>query len=240
MSAVSRFERKYILNREEYYRIRNVVVPFFERDYYSVQGGGRYLVRSIYYDTRDYRAWYEKDDGNFGRIKLRLRSYSATREGCELVSVEIKTKSGNSMLKHSSAVSPQEYEQFVTYGAWPDTSDPVVCEFERLSRVRALVPVCLVEYMREGFAARDGSRVRLTFDHNVSSMRASGLFPDAPLLKPHRPKNIILEIKTRGTEPKWLHEMVRSQRLTLWPNSKYWQGIEVIRPNMVTPREVAP
>ncbi len=240
MSAVSRFERKYLMSLEQYYRVRNAVAPFVRRDYFSRIAGGRYLVRSIYFDTRDYRAWYEKEDGDFGRIKLRIRAYTDSREECDLISVEIKTKNGNSMKKYSAHVSYEEYRYFERTGSWPSHENEVVCEFERLMRVRDLVPVCLVEYRREGFTALDRSPVRVTMDHNVTSTRASSLFPDQPILKPHRPKRSILEVKTRAGEPPWLHGIVRHQELKMTSNSKYGQGIEIVRPNMVTPREAAP
>jgi SPX domain protein involved in polyphosphate accumulation len=241
MSGVARFERKYLLSLDQYYRLRNGIVPFAERDHYSRVAGGAYLVRSIYYDTRDFRAWYEKEDGDFGRIKLRIRAYTDRKERCDTVSVEIKTKQGNAMVKYSTRVDAEEYWEYVKTGTWPSVADNMTLnEFERLRHVRQLVPVCLVQYRREGFAARDGSPVRLTVDHEVESTRASWLFPRSPILKPHRPKRPIFEVKTRAGEPEWLRGIVRKHTLKLAANSKYWQGIEIIRPNMVTPREVAP
>lgn len=240
MNGISRFERKYLLSLDQYYRLRNRIVPFAERDYYSRAAGGAYLVRSIYYDTRDYRAWYEKEDGDFGRIKLRIRTYTDRPERCDTVSIEIKTRRGSAMVKYAARIDAGEYQEFVKTGRWPSLRDKTLNEFERLRRVRQLVPVCLVQYRREGFAARDGSPVRLTIDHDVESTRASRLFPESLVLKPHRPKRPIFEVKTRAGEPEWLRAVIREHTLKMTANSKYWQGIEIIRPNMVTPREAAP
>ncbi len=240
MNAVARFERKYLLTLEEYHRVRNAVMPFTRRDRYTEAAGGSYLVRSIYYDTRDYRAWYEKEDGDFGRIKLRIRAYTEHPETCDTVSVELKTKHGNSMVKYSTHVGLDEYREFERTGRWPNHDNEIVCEFERLLRVRSLVPVCLVQYRREGFTGRDRRGVRVTMDHNVTSTRAATLFPTRPILRPHRPKRSIFEVKTREGEPRWLQEIIKRQMLKMTSNSKYWQGIEIVRPNMVTPREVAP
>ncbi|MFW5695478.1 MAG: polyphosphate polymerase domain-containing protein [Alkalispirochaeta sp.] len=241
MSGVARFERKYLLSLDQYYRLRNRIVPFVARDQHSLAAGGAYLVRSIYYDTRDYRAWYEKEDGDFGRIKLRIRAYTDRWEQCDTVSVEIKTRRGNGMVKYATRVDSAEYEEFLKSGHWPSAEDnATLAEFERLQRTRQLVPVCLVQYHREGFAARDGSPVRVTMDHDVESTRALWLFPDSPILNPHRPRRPIFEVKTQAGEPDWLTAIIREHALKLAANSKYWQGIEIIRPNMVTPREVAP
>lgn len=240
MRTVSRFERKYILDLEQYYRIRNAIVPLADRDPYATRGGGAYLVRSIYFDTRDYRAWYEKEDGDYSRIKLRIRSYTDTRHDCDVVSVEIKTKRGNAMEKYSTFVPYEEYQEFERTGWWPSHDNEIVAEFERLRRVRQLVPICLVQYAREGFVPKDRSAVRITIDHNVVSARARSLFPRKPILQLHRPRRSILEVKTLKGEPGWLTALVREHTVKMTSNSKYWQGIEIIRPNMVTPRQVAP
>ncbi len=241
MSAIARLERKYLLGLTEYHRLRAALPLQLEADRFTRrEPAGTYLVRSIYYDTRDYRAWYEKEDGDFGRIKLRIRSYTDTPDRDTPISVEIKTKSGNAMVKYSSHVAFEDYLAFARSGHWPDIREPVVQEFARLVRVRSLVPVVLVQYRREGYRSRDRLPVRVTVDHGVVSTRASNLFPDHAILTPHRPKYVIFEVKSSSGEPAWLTRLVREHGLKATANSKYVQGIEVIRPNMVTPREVAP
>jgi len=241
VSATARFERKYLLGLHEYHRLRTALPLHVEKDRFTkAQGSGRYLVRSIYYDTRDYRAYYEKEDGAFGRIKLRIRSYTDTPEPDSVISVELKTKSGNSMVKYSTHVTFEDYRAYLKESLWPGKADPVLEEFERLRRSRSLLPVVLVQYHREGYRSRDRLPVRVTVDHEVVSTRARSLFPDHAILRPHRPKHVIFEVKTSVEEPEWLTDLVREHELKATSNSKYVQGIEVIRPNMVTPRMVAP
>ena len=241
MSGLQRFERKYLISLAEYHRLRARLPLHFEPDAYTrKQALGRYLVRSIYYDTRDYRAYYEKEDGNYSRIKLRLRAYTDDPSTNDIVSVELKTRNGNVMTKHTSRVPHNHYECFHGTGHWPVDADPVTAEFARLVRVRSLIPMVLVQYSREGYQARSSRSVRLTLDHGVESSRARSLFPRQVILRPHRPRSVILEIKTSDGEPRWLTDFVRDHQLKLMSNSKYVQGIEVIRPNMVTPREAAP
>ena len=241
MEGIERFERKCLLSLAAYYRLKAALAVHLEPDYYTRrQPGDRYLVRSIYYDTRDLRAYHEKDDGSYGRIKLRLRAYSETLNSDSGVSVELKTKSGNVMTKYSARVSYDEYLYFERSGHWPDLSDPVVMEFQRLVRARSLEPVVLVQYRREGYRSRNRLPLRVTVDHGVVSSRARTLFPARCILRPHRPRHVILEIKTAVREPRWLTDLVVQHSLKPVSNSKYVQGIEVIRPNMVTAREAAP
>ncbi|MFO8063692.1 MAG: polyphosphate polymerase domain-containing protein [Spirochaetia bacterium] len=236
MRSTSRFERKYRLSIAEYQRVRNAVRAFMKPDYYTAQSSGRYLVHSLYYDTRDYRAYHERNDGDYGRIKLRIRVYTDTADEEPPVLVELKTKKGAVMEKHSSFASYARYLHFLTHGRWDSPDDPVLVEFERLVRSRSLQPVLLVQYRREGYRSRDGLHsTRLTLDHNVHSSHARELFPGDLVLKPHRPRNIILEIKTaRREEPEWLRSIVRGHSLKAVSNSKYVQGIEIVRPYMVT------
>jgi SPX domain protein involved in polyphosphate accumulation len=249
LSASERFERKYHLTPGQYHSVRNIVRAFMVPDSYTARAGGRYLVRSLYYDTRDFAAFHERNEGNYGRIKLRIRAYGDDPGEAPPVRVELKTKKGNSMTKYSSFAGFGEYERFMEHSSWGDPCqnarensppDPVLAEFERLYHVRGLVPTLLVQYLREGYRSRDGIPVRVTLDHNVHSCRARELFPRNPLLKPHRPRSIVLEIKTNSrNEPDWLRHIVRNQALKVVSNSKYVQGIEIVRPYMVTPRSVA-
>jgi SPX domain protein involved in polyphosphate accumulation len=236
----TRFERKYLIDQAQYHQVRNELQLQMTTDGYTRQGGGSYLVRSLYYDTRDFSAFHERSDGNFGRIKLRVRSYCERADPDQPISVEIKTKKGNAMEKFACLVGLNDYLAFQRSLHWACPGNEVTSEFERLYRVRLMVPVLLIQYRREGYRTRDGSPLRVTLDQNVSSARASRLFPEQLLLKPHRPKNVVLEIKsTAACEPEWLQRIVRKHGLKMTANSKYVQGIEIIRPNMVTPRPVA-
>lgn len=237
MRVTSRLERKYHLNISQYLQVKNSLRAYMQPDSYTTAGGGSYLVRSLYYDSHDFAAYHERNNGNFGRIKLRIRSYTDDPGSKPMILIELKTKKGCSMEKYSSFVPYSRYQTFLVQNTWNCPADPVLIEFERLVRTRALAPILLVQYQREGFSARDRCPVRVTLDQNIHSTRAHELYPTGKLLKPHRPKRIILEIKSRsGDEPDWLRHIVRHHSLKLVSNSKYVQGIEIIRPNMATPR----
>ncbi len=215
--------------------------PFLRRDDYTAKEKmGTYLVRSVYYDTHDLRAFHERNDGQYGRIKLRVRAYATTPDDAEVVSIELKTKRGSAMIKYSSLIPLEDYNVFLKTGRFPTENDAVVDEFERLRRVRDLAPQIIVQYRREGYRGRLEKDIRVTFDHGVSSARATTLFSNDFLFKYHRPKNIILEIKCTMKQPNWLRRIVKLYDLKPVTNSKYVQGIEVVRPNMVTPRVEVP
>ncbi|TVP95814.1 MAG: polyphosphate polymerase domain-containing protein [Acholeplasmatales bacterium] len=229
-----RFEYKYVLSLSQYYAVKHALAPFVTRDFYTEEApNSRYLVRSLYYDTHALHAFHERDDGQFGRIKIRVRSYVDTVAQCEQVSIELKTKRGAAMIKHASLIDYDVFSAWFDRDVMPEAPDPVWQEFLRLLHVRSLQPQLLVEYTREGYMSRTREPLRITFDHGVQSSRANVLFPIAPAMRYHRPKRIILEIKCGMSTPDWLKRIVRTHSLKAVPNSKYVQGIEVIRPHML-------
>lgn len=232
-----RYELKYRLDCIQYRRVRNAIAPYMALDRYSrIAPGGRYLVRSLYFDTYDYAAFAQKMAGDDHRVKYRLRSYSPTLAGAALVRVELKVRKSNVMAKHGAVVTPAAYLSFMSQRRWPETSDPVLQEFERCLHLLSLEPLVLIEYLREGFEDRARGDLRITFDHRVRSAHAGGLFPSGPVFfRTHHPLGIVLEIKGRRDPPAWLRRLVRVQGLELIANSKYTQGILAARHDLYHP-----
>jgi SPX domain protein involved in polyphosphate accumulation len=108
-------------------------------------------------------------------------------------------------------------------------------EFERYVRLKGLVPLIVVEYRREGFIARGQHLLRLTFDHQICCARADSLFPPAPFFRALRRGAIIFEIKCDKSQPAWLRALVQAHGLRIMANSKFAQGIESARPELVQP-----
>lgn len=229
-----RFEYKYRLTYNHYLRVRSAILPYMQKDPFTKgPGNRRYTVRSLYFDTSDLRAFVEKLNGDSDRVKLRLRAYQREARAEMLVRVELKARKGMAMEKHSTWASLEDYQRFMDSWHWPDVSDPVLSEFERYVHLKTLRPKVLVEYQREGYLSRIGGEVRVTFDHQVKSAWAETLFPDAPFFRKFYPGMVVFEIKCDKRQPFWLRRLVRDQELKLAANSKFAQGIEISRPDIV-------
>lgn len=232
MRAINRFELKYRVDPQRCLQLKNALAPYITADDYTKKSAeGHYLVRSLYFDTFDYAAFNEKDEGDYGRIKLRIRSYSDRPDDNARLSVELKTRHGNDMNKFSTFVSLSDYSAFMDNLHWPDAGDAVLMEFERLLHIRAYRPKTIVEYHREGYVARDCRPLRITFDYNVRSAAADGLFPANPFFRPHPGDDVVFEIKCGMKQPSWLTRIVRKYGLELVSNSKYAQSIILSRPD---------
>ncbi len=231
-----RFELKYRMTPMQYHRVKSALLPYMESDSYTEKSHtGRYLVRSLYFDTSRYQSYHEKMEGDYGRIKARIRSYSSTDEGGTPLRVELKTRRGSAMEKHSCFVTASDCAHFLKDWHWPVLDNLVLIEFERLLHLRALRPKVLVEYEREGLRTRSRDDLRITFDHEVRSASASAVFPERPFFRAHHRHVVIMEIKCRLQQPAWLTALVKDHGLKFVANSKYTRAIEVARPDVVTP-----
>lgn len=231
-----RFEYKYRLPVRQYYQLKNALTVHMQADSYTLKSPeGRYLVRSLYFDNDLFQAYYEKIEGNFGRIKCRIRTYGPYLEDDSVLRVELKNRWGESIEKHSTFISAQDYLSFMDNRHWPDRDNKVLQEFERIYYLRAMKPKVLVEYYREGFLPRNHDDLRITMDHGVQSCFTDVLFPEPALFKKHFYHTVILEIKCRRHKPPWLSRLVRHHGLKYIANSKYTQGLEAVRPDLISP-----
>lgn len=231
-----RFEYKYHLNISQYYQLKADLVQFARPDYFTrIAPHQRYLVRSLYFDNDLYQAYYEKQEGNFGRIKARIRTYATTFSKNSVIKCELKNRWGETIEKYNAIVTPEEYLRFMKSGHFVTRNEPVLEEFERIFYLRALKPKVLVEYRREGFEPRHRAEVRITFDHDVQSCLATNLFPGPALFKRHHHRLVVLEIKCRQNRPRWLTSLVSKHKLSRVANSKYAQGLEAVRPDLMSP-----
>lgn len=197
---------------------------------------GGYTVRTLYFDTYDYRAYQEKVNGDHDRIKFRLRTYSREISRNADIRAEMKVRKGNAMEKHGVLVSPESYSFFMKKKRWPDNNEPVLQEFERYTHLWGLKPQVLIEYLREGFQDRERSGIRITFDRKVRGTPSDCLFPPIPVyFRDFQPHTFIMEIKCKDNHPVWLRNLVRNHGLKWVANSKFTHGIQSARPDLIYP-----
>ncbi len=195
----------------------------------------RYLVRSLYFDTDTFTNYVEKVHGDCDRVKLRIRSYSAEPSRNLPLRAEFKARRGITVEKHSTWIGLDDYQHFSSNRHWLEHTDPILVEFERYVHLKSLRPKIIVEYQREGYRARAGENVRITFDHRVRSAHAAMLFPSRPFFRYHHHDKVVLEIKCDATQPSWLQRMVKTHGLRPCTNSKYIQGINACRRDVTMP-----
>lgn len=234
LSTATRFERKYRCTHAQYYAVRNALYPYLQQDSYTRRTTNKkYLVRSLYFDTRYYQIFSEKSGGNSDRLKYRIRTYSNSIEDEPDIRVEMKVREANLTRKYGSYITQEDCRHFLFYRHWLNTEDPVLVEFERHVHLLNLLPKILVEYHREGYQVKDGSGMRITFDHRIRSARSSRLFPEKPSWHVHHEQMVVFEVKHTQPLPSWFHQVVKNHGLRLVSNSKFAFGIQASQPDLV-------
>lgn len=231
--SFNRFELKYLVSLRAAERFRDALRANLVPDDHGDEQGV-YELASLYYDSPDYRFYWEKMDGIRYRRKLRIRHYRRMGWAGEdtPVFVEIKqridrvTQTRRVLLPYRDALRLCSGRQVPNH----DPQDSAVVE-EAASMVweHNLQPASLVTYRREAWIGTEFDiGLRVTFDSQLV-FRTIHLYldqdgSDIPLFPPDR---VIIEIKVNERVPYWLTELVASHNLNLVRVSKYCRSIEL-------------
>jgi hypothetical protein len=234
VNGSGRYELKYVLDRDQYHALVEELASYMLPDPHGGQDG-RYLVASLYYDTADYKAYWDKMEGLRFRRKVRVRVYGDQAVKPDTACfVEIKQRTNRTIqkkrvvLSYSSAIALCEAAMDVN--GVPETDQTVVEEIKYLSSVLQLQPACIVTYDRLAFIGTERDPgLRVTFDTTMKSRTH-----DLSLLSQGYAKNrlflptqwCIMEIKANGHVPWWLTKLAGKYSCTLRSVSKYCTALE--------------
>ena len=184
--------------------------------------GGRYLIRSLYFDNLDDKALREKIDGVNLREKFRIRYYNGDTS---VIHLEKKSRRAGLGTKFSAALSREEAQSIVDGRLdWMmDSGRPLVQELYCKMRWQGLRPKVIVEYTREPFIYRPGN-VRVTFDYDIRTGLSCTDFlnPDCVTI-PAGDAPILLEVKWDAFLPNIIRDAVQTPGRHAEAFSKYAQ-----------------
>lgn len=219
MMGNMRYELKYIITPAQYVLLKNRLKAFMQLDEHS-GSDSNYFIRSVYFDSEEYEALYEKNEGIPNRRKYRLRFYNGQPENCRL---ECKIKAGTRVEKKSFPVEKETVRQLLDVKADLANyrSDNLVGELQMLMQNRRFRPVVVVDYLREAYVY-PLSDLRITFDKEI----AAGNTVDC-LIKGRYFPNIlpngwmVLEVKYNQFMPDHISRMISSIHPVQTAVSKY-------------------
>ena len=184
--------------------------------------GGRYLIRSLYFDNLDEKALREKIDGVNLREQFRIRYYNGDTS---VIHLEKKSRRAGLGTKFSAALSREEAQRIVDGDPdWMmDSGRPLVQELYCKMRWQGLRPKVIVEYTREPFIYRPGN-VRVTFDYDIRTGLSCTDFlnPDCVTI-PAGDAPILLEVKWDAFLPNIIRDAVQTPGRHAEAFSKYAQ-----------------
>ena len=184
--------------------------------------GGKYLIRSLYFDNLSDKALREKIDGVNMREKFRIRYYNGDPS---VIHLEKKSKRAGLGTKYSAELTKDEAQSIVDGELdWMMASGrPLVQELYCKMRYQGLRPKTIVDYTREPFIYRPGN-VRVTFDYDIRTGLSCTDFlnPDCVTI-PAGDAPILLEVKWDAFLPSVIRDAVQTPGRRVEAFSKYAQ-----------------
>lgn len=213
-----RHEWKHEISYADLLVIRQRMSAVAKRDLHAVNG--KYVIRSLYFDTLSDKALREKIDGVSRREKFRIRYYNGDTT---VLHLEKKTKIGGLGSKQSANLSAEE-AQWIVDGKldWMMSSDrELVKELYLKMTTEGLRPKTIIDYTREPFVYAPGN-VRVTLDYDIRTGLSCTDFlnPDCPTI-PAGNNEIILEVKWDEFLPELIRDAVQLENRHTGAFSKY-------------------
>ena len=229
-----RYELKYLLRHDQAADLLSVLSGYLGFDTHGDSRRG-YRISSLYFDTANYKCYWDKVEGHKYRRKVRVRVYGDQPVDPETpVYVEIKQRIDRALSKRRARIA---YKLAIDPGRLDHKSDGILGaerttldEVSYLAQTLHLRPACVVSYDR--IALDDNGYdpgLRITFDSNLK-----GRIHDLTLLSECSaeseyflpPDWTIMEIKVNHRVPYWLTEIIGEHECTLRRVSKYCAALE--------------
>jgi SPX domain protein involved in polyphosphate accumulation len=232
--ADQRYELKYLVHHTQAAELAAALAGNMLPDEHADSRGG-YLVTSLYYDTADHKAYWDKIDGHRNRRKLRVRIYGDRPVTPETPCfVEIKHRLDRALQKrrvllpYGAAADLDRIDDLLPACAGRERA--VLEEVEYLHRALRLQPACVVSYRRRAFEGREyDPGLRVTFDADLKyrthelNLYANGGATDHYFLSPDW---CIMEVKVNHRAPLWLTEVIGMHQCVIRRISKYCAALE--------------
>ena len=184
--------------------------------------GGKYSIRSLYFDNASDKALREKLDGVNLREKFRIRCYNGDSS---VIHLEKKSKVYGLCSKLSAGLTAGETQRIVggDLGWMASDSRPLVRELYAKMRAQGLRPRTSVDYDREPFVYGPGN-VRVTLDYNIrTGLDCVNFLDPGCATVPAGDAPIILEVKWDAYLPDIIRDAVQLPACRSGAFSKYAQ-----------------
>jgi hypothetical protein len=234
VKSALRYELKYLITQRQAAALIDLMRARMVPDAYGGDEGS-YAIASLYFDTPDYKAYWDKLEGHEVRRKVRVRAYGRKPvTASEPVYLEIKQRVNKLMAKrrvslpYADAVNPQGVDADGAPNLAGDAR-AVLQEVQYLQEMLYLRPACIVRYDRLAFEGGEHfPDLRVTFDSNLRGQvrdlaLTTGPESERRILSPER---LILEVKVNRTVPFWLSQALSREGCVLQRISKYCATLE--------------
>lgn len=206
-----RTEKKYIITGSQFEAIIDVI-----SSHASLDTNGQERIFSLYFDTHDDLLIRRSIDKPLYKEKLRLRAYGVLNDETQ-VFIEIKKKFKKVVYKRRVVLRYEDAKSFLASGIVPDGYDDqqqILNEILWFLKVYdGLSPSMLISYDRGAYYGIDEPDLRITFDSDIRWKTCRSYPTDmggTPLLSENK---IVMEVKTSGSFPLWLAELLSKNKI---------------------------
>ena len=213
-----RHEWKHEISYGDMLVLRQRLSAVMKRDKHAI--GGKYLIRSLYFDNASDKALREKVDGVNVREKFRIRYYN---NNTSFIHLEKKSKVNGLCLKDSTVLSFEQAQAIANgdYGFMVNSGVPLIQELYSKMMSHGLRPKTIVDYTREPFVFAPGN-VRVTLDYNIrTGMNCTDFLNPNCVTVPAGDAPIILEVKWDEYLPDIIRDAVQLPNCRVGAFSKY-------------------
>ena len=203
--SFQRIEEKYLLNTEQYDRLRGALQAHIVPDDYPES-----TICNIYYDTPDYELIRHSMEKPLYKEKFR-------------VFMEIKKKFDGIVYKRRVMSGVGETMEYLRGGEEPEVTDPqILQEIQWFRHNYELVPKLFLAYDRLAFRDTEDPELRLTFDRNIRFRTENLDLTCGDYGVKLLPENqILMEVKIPGAAPVWLSHILSELNIFPISFSKY-------------------
>lgn len=215
-----RHELKFVMTQTNAYLLKKILSTIMEIDRNGDEFG-RYMVRSLYFDTLGGSAFFDKLDGVEYRKKYRIRFYNSNTD---FIRLEAKLKIDDLSKKTQEQISLKQATDLMN--GCIDTielkANSVLTDFVLDLKLNALKPSVIVDYQRTAYI-HQALDVRITFDEYIRSR-----IYDTELFKVQfasvnvmDPEEVVLEIKYNEIIPQSIADVIKHIPMNRVAVSKY-------------------
>ena len=212
-TVFNRVEKKYLLNEDDYQKIKEVINKHMTLDKYD-----KYSLYNIYYDNENDLLIRKSLEKPLYKEKLRVRSYYPPSNN-DQVFVEIKKKYQGVVNKRRIIITKEEADLFLNQHQLPNNHQ-ITKEIDYLVKKYQLIPKLFLAYDRIAYASDDDFRV--TFDNNIRyrthDLDLSNCTYDDKLLNDNE---YLMEVKCHNSYPLWFSNILTKYQIYPCSFSKY-------------------
>ncbi len=224
IEVFNRVEKKYIIDDYSYHVLNEKLKDYMVEDRFCM-GNKFYSISNIYFDTWDDELIRRSIDKPVYKEKLRLRSYGIPNLD-DKVFLEIKKKYKGVVNKRRTILQLDEAYEFLLKNKSPKPNpyinEQVLNELKYFMKLYQPLPKLYLAYDRKALFGKEDEELRITFDTNIRTRRERlrlELGDDGESLL--QKGTWLMEIKTIGSMPVWLSEILTGLEIYGCSFSKY-------------------